>query len=119
VIWRGERGQTVMFQNEMPYAAPNQGAWRDGAVLGHAAHEVANSVRTHEARGLGSYIYTNVDPKLHSSRAFAMPRTAGVRVHDLLTISLDRAGTIDHVVDDTGGSVTPTFLGPSTVVNYP
>jgi hypothetical protein len=115
----GERGRTVMFQNEMPYDAPNQGAWRDGAALGYAAYVVANSVRTHEAWGLGSYIYTNVDPKLHASRAFSVPRTVGVRMHDLLTISLDRAGTIDHVVDDTGGPVTPTFPGPSTVGTYP
>jgi hypothetical protein len=119
VIWRGQGGRTVMFQNEMPYDAPNQGAWRHAAVLGYAAYKVADSVRTHEAWGLGSYIYTNVDPKLHASRAFEVPGTAGVRLHDLLTVSLNGAGTIDHVVDDTGGPVTPTHLGPSTVVTYP
>jgi hypothetical protein len=48
-----------------------------------------------------------------------MPRTAGVRMHDLLTISLDRAGTIGHVVVDTGGPVTAIFLGPSTVGTCP
>ena len=48
------------------------------------------------------------------------PTTApGVRTHDLLTVSLAGAGTIDHVVNDTGGPVTPTYLGPSTVVTYP
>ncbi len=119
VIWRGQGGRTVMFQNEMPYDAPNQGAWRRGVALGYAAYLVANSVRTHEAWGLGSYIYTNVDPKLHASQAFEVPGTAGVRLHDLLTVSLNGAGTIDHVVDDTGGPVTPTRLGPSTVVTYP
>ena len=119
VIWRGERGRTVMFQNEMPYDAPDQGAWRHGDALGYAAYKVADSVRTHEAWGLGSYIYTNVDPTLHASRAIEVPRTAGVRMHDLLTVSLAGAGTIDHVVNDTGGRVTPTYLGPSTVVTYP
>jgi hypothetical protein len=119
VIWQGQGGRTVMFQNEMPYDAPNQDAWRHGNALGYPAYVVANSVRTHEAWGLGSYIYTNVDPKLHASRAFAVPQTAGVRMHDLLTISLNRAGTIDHVVNDTGGPVTPTFVGPRTVVTYP
>jgi len=34
-------------------------------------------------------------------------------MHDLLTISLDHAGTIDHVVNDTGGPVTQIDLGPS------
>lgn len=48
------------------------------------------------------------------------PTTApGVRMHDLLPVSLAGAGTIDHVVNDTGGPVTPTYLGPSTVVTYP
>ena len=35
-----------------------------------------------------------------------------MQLHDLLTVSLNRAGTIDHVVDDTGGPVTPTPHGP-------
>ncbi len=43
----------------------------------------------------------------------------GVRFHDLLTVSLNRAGTIDHVINDTGDPVTPTHAGPSTVVSYP
>jgi len=37
----------------------------------------------------------------------------------VLTVSLNKAGTIDHVVNDTGGPVTPEFAGPSTVVSYP
>ena len=27
VIWNGENGRTIMFQNEMPYDPPNQAAW--------------------------------------------------------------------------------------------
>ena len=27
VIWNGESGRTIMFQNEMPYDPPNQAAW--------------------------------------------------------------------------------------------
>ncbi|GMA86461.1 hypothetical protein GCM10025868_17110 [Angustibacter aerolatus] len=48
-----------------------------------------------------------------------MPVRAGVRLHDLLTISLNKAGTIDHVVNDTGSAVTPDVQGPSTVVAFP
>ena len=40
-------------------------------------------------------------------------------MHDLLTVSLNGAGTIDHVINDTGDAVTPTYQGPSTVVSYP
>jgi hypothetical protein len=119
VIWNGERGRTVFFQNELPYDAPNQAAWRHDGVLGFAAYKVAPTVRTHEAWGLGSYIFTNVDPTLHATNAFEVPDTPGVRMHDLLTVSLNGAGTIDHVINGRGGPVTPTHQGPSTVVSYP
>ena len=119
VIWNGERGRTVFFQNEMPYDPPDQAAWQHDGVLGFAAYKVADDVRTHEGWGLGSYIFTNVDPSLHASHAFESPVTPGVRFHDLLTVSLNEAGTIDHVINDVGEPVTPSRQGPSTVVSYP
>ncbi len=119
VIWRGENGRTIFFQNELPYDPPNQAAWRHGAVLGWAAYKVANSVRTHELWGGGSYIFTNVDPSIHASHAFEVPVRAGVQMHDLLTVNLG-AGTIDHVINDTGAPVTTAAVGvPSNVVSYP
>ena len=118
-IWRGERGRTVFYQNEMPYDAPNQAAWRHDGENGYAAYKVAGSVRHHEAWGLGSYIYTNVDPTLHATNAFEVPTRPGVRLHDLSTVSLNKAGTIDHVIDGLGAPVTPDHQGPSTVTEYP
>jgi hypothetical protein len=119
VVWNGERGRTVFFQNEMPYDPPNQAAWQHDGVLGFAAYKVADHVRTHEGWGLGSYIFTQADPSVHASRAFEAPVKPGIRFHDLLTVSLNGAGTIDHVINDTGGPVTPTQQGPSTVVSDP
>jgi hypothetical protein len=119
VIWNGERGRTVFFQNEMPYDAPDQAAWRHGRTLGHAAYKVGDRVRSHEGWGMGSYIFTDVDPSLHASHAFEAPVRPGVRFHDLLTVSLNHAGTIDHVINDTGAPVTPDVQGPSNVVAYP
>lgn len=118
VVWNGERGRTVFFQNELPYDAPDQAAWRHGSTLGYAAYKVASSVRSHQLWGAGSYIYTNVDPTLHASHAFEVPVTPGVQLHDLSTVSLNAAGTIDHVVNDTGAAVTPTHQGPETVTSY-
>ncbi|MFE4951808.1 adenylyl cyclase [Leifsonia sp. NPDC056665] len=118
VIWNGENGRTVFFQNELPYDAPDQAAWQHDGTLGYAAYKVADTVTTHELWGAGSYIYTNVDPTLHASRAFEVPLTPGVRLHDLSTVSLNKAGTIDHVVNDTGNPVTPTHQGPETVTEY-
>jgi hypothetical protein len=119
VIWNGERGRTVFFQNEMPYDAPDQAAWQHDGILGYAAYKVGDGVRTHEGWGMGSYIFTNVDPTLHASHAFEVPVRPGVRFHDLLTVSLNHAGTIDHVINDTGAPVTPDVQGPSNVISYP
>jgi hypothetical protein len=48
-----------------------------------------------------------------------VPTTPGIQLHDLLTVSLNKAGTIDHVVNDTCDPVTPTIQGPSNVVSFP
>jgi hypothetical protein len=117
VIWTGERGRTVFFQNELPYDAPNQAAWRHGKTLGWAAYKVGDDVRHHELWAGGSYIYTNVDPTLHLSHSFEVPDRKGVRLHDLVTVSLNQAGTIDHVVNDTGDPAGPNPAGGSTVVD--
>jgi hypothetical protein len=119
VIWNGERGRTIFFQNELPYDAPDQASWQHAGSLGWAAYKVADSVRSHELWGGGSYIFTNVNPSLHASRGFEVPVRPGVKLHGVLTVELS-AGTIDHVVNDTGDPVTAAAIGvPSYVVEFP
>ena len=115
VVWNGEKGATVFFQNELPYDAPNQAAWQHDGVLGWAAYKVAKNVRTHELWGGGAYVYTNVDPTLHATRAFEVPVRPGVRFHDLVTVNLG-AGTIDHVINDTGDPVNSEAVGVGSYV---
>jgi hypothetical protein len=44
----------------------------------------------------------------------------GVQMHDLLTINLSGPGTIDHVINDTGGPVSSANRDvASQVVSYP
>ena len=118
VIWNGEGGKTVFFQNELPYDAPNQAAWQHDGVLGWAGYKVADSVKTHELWGGGSYVYNNVDPSIHATRGFEVPVTPGVRLHSLLTVNLG-AGTLDHVVNDTGAPVSTDAVGvPSYVADF-
>jgi hypothetical protein len=119
VIWNGERGRTIFFQNEMPYDPPNQAAWMHDGVNGYAAYKVADSVQTHEAWGLGSYCFFNVDPSIHARRAFEVPVTAGVKLHDILTVSLGGVGTIDHVVNDTGAAAQGSSTTPVNIVSFP
>jgi hypothetical protein len=119
VIWNGEGGRTIMFQNEMPYDPPNQAAWRqEDGTLGYAAYKVSDSVKGHEAWGLGSYCFFNVDPTIHASHAFEVPVTSGIKLHDILTLSITNHGTIDHVVNDFGDPTSPNTT-TSTVVSYP
>jgi hypothetical protein len=118
VLWNGNGGRTIMFQNEMPYDPPNQAAWRHNGVLGYAAYKVADGVTTHEGWGLGSYCFFNVDPTIHASRAFEVPVTPGVSLHDILTLSISASGVIDHVVNDVGDP-TPPNTTPVDIVSYP
>jgi len=118
VIWNGENGKTIMFQNEMPYDPPDQAAWQHDGVNGYAAYKVADSVTTHETWGMGSYCYFNVGPDIHASRAFEVPDTSGVILHDTLTVFLNGNGGIDHVVNDTGAAVDNTNQ-VTNLVSYP
>ncbi|WIV60286.1 chitobiase/beta-hexosaminidase C-terminal domain-containing protein [Amycolatopsis nalaikhensis] len=119
VIWNGQGGRTIFFQNEMPYDVPNQASWNaPSGVAGYAAYKVASNVTSHEAWGLGSYCFFDTNPAVSSYHAFEVPNTSGVRFHSLLTVSLNYRGTITHVINDTGG-VTPSGTVPVNVVNYP
>ncbi|WP_326808994.1 coagulation factor 5/8 type domain-containing protein [Streptomyces sp. NBC_01775] len=119
VQWNGERGRTVFFQNEKAYDAPNQGAIDNGGTKGFAAYKVADSVRTHEGWGMGSYCYYNVDPSIRQARGFAAPNTPGVKFHGLLVVSLSGHGQYDHVINDTGAATSGSDTVPSKVVSYP
>ncbi|MEU7791250.1 chitobiase/beta-hexosaminidase C-terminal domain-containing protein [Amycolatopsis sp. NPDC049159] len=119
VIWNGQGGKTIFFQNEMPYDVPNQASWNaPSGGAGYAAYKVGANVTSHEAWGLGSYCFFDTNPAVSSYHAFEVPNTSGVRFHDLLTVSLNYRGTITHVINDAGG-VTPSGTVPVNVVNYP
>jgi hypothetical protein len=119
VIWNGQGGRTVFFQNELPYDPPNQAAYMNGATKGYAAYKVADGVTTHEAWGVGSYCNFDVDPTIVAARGFEVPNTPGVKFHDLLTVSLGGKGTITNVINTTGGVATGTATIPSYLVSYP
>jgi hypothetical protein len=118
VIWNGNGGRTYFFQNELPYDPPNEAAWMNGSVQGYAAYKVGSSVTTHEAWGLGSYCYFNVNPSVVADHSFEAPNTSGVKFHDLLTVSLGGVGTITHIINSTGGpSNSSTTV--ADLVSYP
>ncbi len=119
VIWNGENGETIMFQNEMPYDPPSQEAWMHDGILGYAAYKIADSVTTHQGWGLGSYCFFDLGVDIHASHAFEVPVTAGVQFHDILTRFLNGSGGIDSVINNVGGAVSAANPGPNYVVSYP
>jgi hypothetical protein len=125
VIWNGNGGSDVFFQNEMPYDVPSQAAWMEApGVKGYAAFKVADSVTSFAGYGMGSYSFFNKGLDIFAANAFEVPATlpAG-SMHDLLTIFLDKfhgKGGILNVINNTGGASTignPDI--PVTVVSYP
>jgi hypothetical protein len=125
VIWNGNGGTDVFFQNEMPYDVPNQAAWMEApGIDGWAAFKVADTVTSFAGYGMGSYSFFNQGLDIFAANAFEVPSTlpAG-SLHDLLTIFLDPShgkGGILNVVNGTGGSSTIANPDtPVTVVSYP
>ncbi|MBO0847087.1 MAG: hypothetical protein J2P22_16930, partial [Nocardioides sp.] len=124
VVWNGQHGSDIFFQSEMPYDVPSQDAWRSSpSTDGYAAVKVAPDVTSFQGTGMGTYSFFNQGLDIFADRAYEVPTTPGVHLHDLLTIFLDATngrGGIRHVVNDTGGSSTITNPDvPVTVVDYP
>ena len=125
VIWNGERGRVIFYQNEMPYDPPSQAAWMEApGVDGWAALKVADGVKSFRGYGMGSYSFFNQGVDIFAAHAFEVPTDLPPgSLHDLLTIFLDPSvgkGGILHVVNDAGGSSTAANPDvPVTVVDYP
>ncbi|MFE5941811.1 RICIN domain-containing protein [Streptomyces sp. NPDC056480] len=117
-VWNGNRGRTYFYQNEMPYDPPNQAAWMNGSTQGYAAYKVADSVTSHQAYGLGSYCYFNVDPGVTAEHAIEAPNRPDVRFRNMVTVSLGGTGTIRHVVNDRGGP-SNSSTNVANLVSYP
>lgn len=107
VLWNGERGRTYFYQSEIPYDPPAQELWKSGAnTNGWASYKVSDTVKQHEAWGLGVYSVFR-KPGVVLSRAIEVPVTPGVRFHHMITVALDNLGEITHVIDTAGEAALP------------
>jgi hypothetical protein len=120
VIWNGRGGEVIFFQNENPYEVPNQASWMESSTQnGYPAFYVPAGVTSFTGYGMGSYSFFSQGVAIENAVAFQAPNTAGVKVHDLLTVFLNGAGGIQSVINGTGRAVSSTFGGPSDAVSYP
>ncbi len=124
VIWNGQNGEDVFFQNEMPYDPPSQSAWMSSPTTnGYAAFLVTPRVKTFQGYGMGSYSFFNQGIPIFAAQAFQSPHRAGVQFTDLLTIFLNAnggSGGINSVINGIGGSSTAANPDkPVDVTSYP
>jgi hypothetical protein len=124
VVWTGQGGTDVFFQNELPYDPPSQAAWSKSATQdGYPAFEVGNGVKTFQGYGMGSYVvFIDTSATLHDAEAFQAPQAPGVQFHDVFGVWIGGSGGLDSVVNGVGGPVTSTSPGtvePVDVVSYP
>nr|WP_246158535.1 adenylyl cyclase [Catellatospora sichuanensis] len=118
-VWNGERGRTILYQNELPYDPPTQADWMNGDVEGYAGYKVGDHVRTHTLYGGGVYVFNQNNPSIHTENGFEVPNRPGVQLHHIMTVNLS-AGTIDHVVNGLGDPADTTRIGgPVFVTQYP
>ena len=118
-VWNGERGVTILYQNELPYDPPTQADWMHDGIEGWAGYKVEDQVETHNLYGGGVYVFNRNNPSIHTENGFEVPETAGVQLHHIMTVNLG-AGTIDHVVNGVGGPADVTRIGvPVYIVDYP
>jgi len=124
VIWAGNGGTDVFFQNELPYDPPSQDVWNQSPDhLGYPAFVVAPNVTTFNGFGMGSYVVFNqTTATLFDDDAFQAPNRPGVQFNNVFTVWITGSGGFNSVINGTGGpnnSTNPGTVTPVDVVSYP
>ena len=123
VVWSGQGGTNVFFQNELPYDVPSQSAWNESATFsGYPAFQVGAGVKTFRGYGMGSYVvFINTTATLHVTSAFQAPAVPGVQFTNSFGVWIAGSGGLDSIVNGTGGpdtSTNPGTVGPVDVASY-
>jgi hypothetical protein len=124
VIWSGQGGTDVFFQNELPYDPPSQSAWMATATQdGYPAFLVARDVSTFQGYGMGSYVvFVQTAATLFDAEAFQAPDTPGVQFHNIFAVWIAGSGGDNSIINGVGGPATSTNPGtviPVDVTSYP
>jgi hypothetical protein len=125
VIWSGQGGTEVFFQNEMPYDPPSQSAWMASPTQdGYPAFLVTGNVKSFQGYGMGSYIvFIQTTATLFADAAYQSPDTPGVQFHNLTVVYIGGSGGDNSIINGVGGPVTSTSnpgIGiPVDLTSYP
>jgi hypothetical protein len=124
VIWAGQGGTDVFFQNELPYDVPSQADWNESATFnGYPAFQVTSNVKTFQGYGLASYVvFIDTLATLYDTEPFQVSTAPGVQFHDVVALWIGGSGGDDSVINGVGGLVTNTTdasHAPVDVLSYP
>jgi hypothetical protein len=124
VIWSGQGGTDIFFQNELPYDPPTQADWMaTPSQDGYPAFLVTPNVATFQGYGMGSYVvFIDTTATLFDAEAFESPDTPGVQFHDIFGVWIAGSGGDNSIINGVGGPVTSTNPGtvePVDVTSYP
>jgi hypothetical protein len=128
VIWSGQGGTDVFYQNELPYDPPSQSAWMvqgpSPTQDGYPSFLVTGNVKSFQGYGMGSYIvFIQTPATLFDDAAFQAPKTPGVQFHSLLVVYLGGSGGDKSIINGVGGPVTstnnPGIGTPVNLISYP
>ena len=110
VVWTGQGGTDVFFQNELPYDVPSQSAWNESSTFsGYPAFQVGSGVKTFHGYGMGSYVvFIDTSATLNVTEAFQAPQAPGVKFSDVFGVWIGGSGGLDSIVNGTGGPVNST-----------
>lgn len=102
-IWNGENGKTIFYQSEIPYDVPAQKEWmsHEGNVNGYASYKVGDTVKNHEAWGLGIYSYHR-DAKVDLNCVMEVPEQENIKVHNICSVMITGNPGISHVINNEG-----------------
>ena len=119
-VWNGERGTTVLYQNELPYDPPTQADWtQPDGTLGYPGYKIADDVAEHTLYGGGVYVFNQNNPSIVTANGFEAPEGEGISLEHIMTVNLS-AGTILHVVNGIGGTADTSVIGqPQFITHFP
>ncbi|HTX25520.1 MAG TPA: adenylyl cyclase [Streptosporangiaceae bacterium] len=124
VIWSGQGGTDIFFQNEMPYDPPSQSAWMASPTQdGYPAFLVSPDVTTFQGYGMGSYVsFVQTSATLYAADAFQSPDLPGVQFHNTFCVWIAGSGGDKSLINGTGGPCTssnPGSVEPVDLTSYP
>ncbi|HVY25880.1 MAG TPA: discoidin domain-containing protein [Polyangiaceae bacterium] len=135
ILWNGNNGKMFFLQNEKPYDAPSQAAYMNGSSYGYPSLKVDPAVTAFEGYATGTYAVftmnactTNADCSTGTcgtdlfcvapaggmmvDRSFELPDAqAGVKMRNLLALSLTNKGKINNLVNTNGMAANAADFG--------